>query len=34
MWVDVIMMLSNNPKTEEKGGTNMALNPKGLLYPS
>jgi hypothetical protein len=28
MWVDVVRMLSNNPKSEEKRGTNMALNPK------
>ena len=28
MWVDVVRMLSNNQKSEEKGGTNMALNPK------
>ena len=28
MWVDVVRMLSNNPKSEEKGGINRALNQK------
>jgi hypothetical protein len=28
MWVDVVRMLTNNPKSEEKGGINRALNPK------
>jgi hypothetical protein len=28
MRVDVVRMLSNNPKSEEKGGINRALNSK------
>jgi hypothetical protein len=28
MWADVVGRLSNNPKSEEKGGLSRALNPK------
>jgi len=28
MWVDVVGRRSNNPKSEEKAGLNIAFNPK------